>query len=316
MAHDDVWAVFPRGWFAVGFSTEIPAGEPKALRYLGRHLVAFRGEDGAARVLDAHCPHMGAHLGVGGKIAGDCIRCPFHAWKFDGEGRCVEIPYARKIPPKARVGAWPVLERNGVVFVWHDREGGPPDWEIPALADHGSAAWLPWTTNRYTIRTHPREIVDNLADRAHFPAVHDTAIDDFEFSMAGHTATQRTRGRAFLPGGGVDQFASTTTYHGPGCLMMQMDGALSNHMLFAHTPVDHDTLELRMAVTLKVVGNAERTRGYVDHYMANLKAGFEDDIRIWEHKVWRDPPMLCDGDGPIGQLRRWYRQFYLPRTEV
>jgi 3-ketosteroid 9alpha-monooxygenase subunit A len=45
-------------------------------------------------------------------------------------------------------------------------------------------------------------------------------------------------------------------------------------------------------------------------YMTNLKSGFEDDIRIWENKLYRDVPVLCDGDGPITQLRRWYRQFY------
>ena len=35
-----------------------------------------------------------------------------------------------------------------------------------------------------------------------------------------------------------------------------------------------------------------------------------EDIRIWEHKVYRDRPRICDGDGPIGRLRTWYRQFF------
>jgi 3-ketosteroid 9alpha-monooxygenase subunit A len=94
-----------------------------------------------------------------------------------------------------------------------------------------------------------------------------------------------------------------------------MDGALQNYMLLAHTPVDEDHLELRMAVTLKVVGDRGKTQGFVGLYMDNLKNGFEDDIRIWEHKVYREPAVLCDGDGPIGRLRKWYRQFYEPRGE-
>ncbi len=54
----------------------------------------FRAEDGAPHLLDAHCPHLGAHLAVGGKVEAECIRCPFHGWKFDGaDGTCVEIPY-------------------------------------------------------------------------------------------------------------------------------------------------------------------------------------------------------------------------------
>ncbi|MGH7297764.1 MAG: 3-ketosteroid-9-alpha-hydroxylase, partial [Polyangiaceae bacterium] len=110
--------------------------------------------------------------------------------------------------------------------------------------------------------------------------------------------------------GVVDAFQSSTTYHGPGYLLMRMDGALQNYMLVAHTPVDHGELDLRMGVMLKIVGDRKKTEGYVAHYMANLKAGFEDDIRIWENKLYREQPVLCDGDGPISALRRWYRQFY------
>ncbi len=152
--------------------------------------------------------------------------------------------------------------------------------------------------------------MENLADRAHFPRVHKTEIDEFSFDVARHTATQRVKGRALLPNGGVDNFSSTTTYHGPGYLLMRMDGTLQNYMLVAHTPVDAGSLDLRMGVMLKIVGDRKKTEGFVAQYMANLKAGFEDDIRIWENKVYREQPVLCDGDGPISQLRRWYRQFY------
>ena len=67
MAHVEI-AGFPRGWFAVAFSKDLAVGEPKKLRYFGRHLAAYRGEDGAVRVVDAFCPHMGAHLGAGGHV--------------------------------------------------------------------------------------------------------------------------------------------------------------------------------------------------------------------------------------------------------
>ena len=212
---------------------------------------------------------------------------------------------------KARQRAWTTREVNGVVLLHHDPEGAPPAFEIPVIPEHGTESWLPWTTNAYRIKTHPREIVENLADRAHFPRVHSTSIDHFAFDVAGHTATQRVKGRAHLPDGGVDAFQSSTTYHGPGYLLMRMDGALQNYMLVAHTPVDHGSLDLRMGVMLKIVGgDRKRTEGFVGHYMANIKAGFEDDMKIWENKLYRDQPVFCDGDGPISALRRWYRQFY------
>src|SRR5262245_30397134 len=91
---------YANGWFRALYSHQLARGEVKALHRLGRELVAFRGEDGAARVFDAHCRHLGAHLGYGGKVEGNAIRCPFHGWLWNGsDGRCLEIPYAKRIPP-------------------------------------------------------------------------------------------------------------------------------------------------------------------------------------------------------------------------
>ena len=69
-------------------------------------------------------------------------------------------------------------------------------------------------------------------------------------------------------------------------------------------------------MALKIVGNKAKTEGFIKAYMDNLKHGFEDDLAVWEAKVYRDAPVLCDGDGPIGRLRRWYRQFYPAGAEA
>jgi 3-ketosteroid 9alpha-monooxygenase subunit A len=301
---------YPRGWFVVAFADEIPVQGIKRMHYFGEELVAFRGEDGVVHVLDAYCAHMGANLGVGGKVVGNSIVCPFHAWRYCGTGECVEIPYAKKIPVKAKQRAWITREVNGVILVYHDAFGNPPEWEIPIIPEYGESSWLTWAKNMYHVKTHPREIIENIADKAHFPFVHRTTIHDFNCEITGHTATQYVKGTAILDNGGVDEFASRTTYFGPAYLLMKMDGALNNYMLVAHTPVDEGSLDLRMGVMLKIVGNKEKTQGFVSQYMDNIKAGFEDDMKIWENKLYREQPVFCDGDGPIGQVRRWYRQFY------
>jgi 3-ketosteroid 9alpha-monooxygenase subunit A len=305
-------AGYPRGWFVVGFGADLPAAGVKPLKYFGQDLVVYRGADGVARTTDAFCPHLGAHLGYGGTVVGNAIQCPFHAWRFGESGACVEIPYAKKIPPGARLRVWPTVERNGTILVWHDPAGGAPDFEIPAIEEHGSDAWLPWATDIYHVATHPREVVDNLADKAHFPHVHQTKIEDFRFETEGHTATQFTRGISYQGEKVIDRFTSTTTYHGPGLLIMHMVGVLENFMILAHTPVDEGHLDLRIAIMLRIVKDRATTQGFMKMYLDNVKAGFEDDLKIWEHKVYRDQPLLCEGDGPIGKMRRWYRQFYTP----
>src|SRR5689334_821676 len=92
----------PNSWFHMVWSHELRPGEVKRLRYFGRELVCFRGQDGAPHVLDAYCPHLGAHLGVGGCVKENTVVCPFHGWRFDGDGLCVDVPYAKKHVPRPR----------------------------------------------------------------------------------------------------------------------------------------------------------------------------------------------------------------------
>lgn len=77
----------PFGWYAVAFSDDLAVGQVKPLRYFARDLVLFRAAQGTPCVLDAFCPHRGAHLGHGGRVGGESIVCPFHGWEFDGSSR-------------------------------------------------------------------------------------------------------------------------------------------------------------------------------------------------------------------------------------
>ena len=132
----------PNSWYVVAYADELVPGQLQRLRYFDRDLVAFRGEGGEVAVLDAYCPHLGAHLGVGGTVVGDTIRCPFHGWRWDGEGACAEVPYAKRIPANARVESYPTVERNGMVFVWIHADKEPPNFEIPEVEGWGSEGWL------------------------------------------------------------------------------------------------------------------------------------------------------------------------------
>ena len=89
----------PFGWFFVSYSEDLKAAEVRNIQYFGQEWVMFRGETGEAGVVDPYCPHLGAHLGHGGKVEGDSLRCPFHHWAYNPTGWCTKIPYAKIMPP-------------------------------------------------------------------------------------------------------------------------------------------------------------------------------------------------------------------------
>ena len=313
----DMFPGYPRGWFVVGLADELGNKEVKPIKYFGQDFVMYRTESGKAVVQDAFCPHLGAHLGHGGTVEGEAIRCPFHAWKFDCTGKCVDVPYAKKIPPKAKLGNHLVQEKNGLIFMWNAHEAGEePTWEIPVLPEHGSESWTDWNSTLLEIATHPKEIVENLADKAHFGPIHGTWVNEFSNDYNGHIGIQKAKGVAYPRGGGEDNFELQSTYFGPGFMITEMQSVLPNIMLLCHTPIDKDNVHVRIGAmidTSNVKGDSTR---FVDQYLDNIITGFKEDIAIWENKKYRERPTLCDGDGDLGALRRWYQQFYKPQAEV
>ncbi len=128
-------AVLRRYWQPVALVDEFDARlDPrmaqrpvKAVRVLGQDLVLFRDAQGRWGLLDRDCPHRGADLSFG-RHEGDGLRCPFHGWKFDATGRCLETPAeptGSKLCERVTQRSYPVVERSGILFGWFG-EGEPP----------------------------------------------------------------------------------------------------------------------------------------------------------------------------------------------
>lgn len=305
----------PNSWYLIALSDELKSGDVRRLQYLDTEWIAFRGESGQVAVLDAHCPHLGAHLGVGGKVVGDTIECPFHAWRWGMEGQCAAIPYAKRIPAQARAVSHPVVERNGMIFVWFHARGAPPSFEIPEIPEWGRPDWLgEWLVWEWTLKTHPQEMAENGIDWPHFRSVHAMEMPaqlghefrpgSFTWQIGGTKAVSTLGGRS-------DELMMYGENWGLGYSWLRQAGQFDTIVATGLTPIDCETTHVRMAVIARVGDRVEsEVRSEVEAYMDEHAVFAEQDFAIWENKKFRERPPLCDEDGPIGEFRRWAAQFY------
>lgn len=301
---------YPTGWFQVAWGDEIAPGEVQPLTAFGKELVLFRTASGALKLLDAYCPHLGAHLGHGGEVEGEHIVCPFHAWKFDGSGACAEVPYAKKIPPKAKLACWPLVERNGLVLVWHDIDGRAPFWEVPEAPEFSSDAWSEPVRRRWQLRTHNQEMAENVVDTAHFKYLHGTVNKpDATVEVDGHVLHMVSPTTMTTPAGQVQGQIEAFSY-GFGYSTNRFTGLAETLLMGCVCPIDDEYVDVRFTFSVKKLGGASITRGVGKAFVREISRQLEQDGPVWENKVFFERPVLCDGDGPVGLFRRWCRQFY------
>ena len=322
---------FARGWHCLGLSRTYRDGKPHQVDAFGTSLVVFADSAGELKVLDAYCRHMGGNL-AHGEIKGDSVACPFHDWRWGGNGRCTGIPYARRVPPLAKTRAWITLERNQQLYVWNDPEGNPPPAgvTIPEIEGAGTDEWSDWTWNSVLIEgSNCREIVDNVVDMAHFFYVHYSIPQSFENIFDGHIATQnmsftqRTDVELDIDFGADNFSRSEASYYGPSYMIDKLwtetgEATIETVLINCHYPVTPTSFVLQYGVIVKRLPgmSAEEANGMAAHFGGGTEKTFEQDIAVWKNKAKIDNPLLCDEDGPVYQLRRWYQQFYVDADDV
>ncbi|MCU1594535.1 MAG: Rieske (2Fe-2S) protein [Frankiales bacterium] len=321
----------PTGWFQIGWSTDLAPGDVKPLRYFGTDLVAYRDHDGAAHVMDAHCRHLGAHLGHGGCVVDGGLQCPFHGWVWDDQGNNVRIPYQDR-PSKVLMRTWPVHEWNGVLSLWHDRDGKPPFFEphgsLTDIAPHlDGLSFHPAGTgsqSRFTpSRVHPQMVVENAVDPAHFAFVHHTPTIPCVL-QEDVTATSWHSKVGF---GGRWKDAVDRPEDDLGTLHLSFRGmgmgynALTDAervmmVLIAATPVEDDgTTEVFGTYWPQELPTDAQTGAHLER-IAQAKEALPEDLTIWEHQLFRAAPALATSEGAgWRKMRDWCEVFY-PEGEL
>lgn len=327
---------FPRGWFMIARAEDINNHKPLAVRFFGQDFALYRGRaTGKPVLLDAYCPHMKTHLaapndtsyviidGGGTNIEGDGIRCPYHAWRFNENGECDDIPYHEGTIPKTMcVKSWKVKESLGAIWVWYDPEGGEPEWDCPSLPEWDDQSWVNWKFDDLgELNQHPQEVVDNICDYGHLSPIHGSTVQRYENEFSGIHAIQRQCGphRTLVGEDGVSPILHTITkYHGPGVLISHLTGLYDAILMINHTPVDDGVVHVWHALLVKspngneVVTVEDEIAAAQYQYASQL--AFAQDFEVWTNKAPCLNGMFIPSDGPFMKARIWYKQFYNPRA--
>lgn len=342
--HNRLPPQFATGWFAALRSAEVGHERPTSFRFMGHDLVAFRDASGAVSVLDAVCPHFGAHLGHGGTVERGCLRCPFHGLEFDGAGHCVggEL-YAANASRKLRARAWAARESAACIFVWHGPDPSRPAWPMPVE----TLDWEGWSapvTNdgRLLPTTNLFFPTENIIDMTHFVNVHRWQLH--EIVVPPHVDEQgRMRARirvtwvlgaqsesALLRALGrrvTSPFEAEFVIEEPGIAvatthLTEEQGGLKVRSVVLITPVSETDCRIR-AVMSVLDPSASSLRASVRRrlgvglpevlaplFLAVGTADFTRDALIWSHRTHLERPRPLKEDGPIMLYRKWSERFW------
>lgn len=285
-----------RGWFCVAESNEV--GESPALidDRLGLRLVAWRDASGV-HVADSFCPHLGADLSMGSMVDG-LLRCPFHGWRFAGDGKLTHIPYCDKLNKAANLKTYPVQERFGCLWIWAD---GEPTFPLDETVMEREEGWTQRHVNVVSTKANLSDTLENGIDTGHFNELHEQPsmyLKSYEMVPGNH------RAHALLDYTGIDTLIDIN-YYGPGLATLQFKGIIDMTLHVTYTPTNSNGTHMRFSFWFKETADPK-----LAHFLIKeITHQFNQDVAIWDRKTYPERPLLCIADGPIMEARRWVRSF-------
>jgi phenylpropionate dioxygenase-like ring-hydroxylating dioxygenase large terminal subunit len=320
-------------WYIAGNSDDLAAGAPKAVRMLGHDFVLFRDAAGQAHCLSDVCIHRGGSL-CRGKMVGDSVMCPYHGWRFDGAGACVEIPSIGKetpIPKRARIDSYPVTEKWGWIWVFL---GDLPEAERPPIPgadffpefDDGGYRVIRGT---FLFNVNWMRAIDNVLDPAHpfhvhseFGHVEDQKIKAYAVDDDGVRTESRHSFKSTAKRGNWREVMNDERPPTQNRLQFHLSGLIlrndiypnpgMHHCVFsAYLPIDHDK-------TLNIWMHARNFFTDVKYDADTVKRTlvvFEEDNRVLQFVRPAHSPrkltheLFLEADAHIAAFRRQVRAF-------
>ncbi|KAG0353143.1 hypothetical protein BGZ54_002392 [Gamsiella multidivaricata] len=326
---------YPNGWYKLARSADVKPGQVLSVNGLGRAFAVFRGEvDEEVHILDALCPHLGANIAIGGVVEGDAVKCPFHGWKFDGNGLCIDIPYAKSIPSLAKTKQWTHREFAGVIVVWYDAEDREPMYE-PVSFPLAEGTFRRVGYRRGTLPMHIQDFAENAADWMHFSLLHDRLsipiLDRFfyvthktecnydpETNAYNFVFNDYPSVHSIFSNKPIEAAKATAQveFTGPGGLVYFRFFTPKGQVVIVKSflPVGEKGLQL----TMEDEAYAENTVPWfvAKHVIREANKAFDDDIFVWRHKTYLRRPLFVKEDASVKQFRDYYKKFYSPNSRT
>lgn len=321
---------YPTGWFQIGWSDEITAGEVKLLRYFGTQIVLWRDEIGELHANHPTCMHLGANLGVKGSVRGDRLVCPWHGWEWHADGSNAFIPHSSQTcKPRVRLKKiWQVKEWYGCIIVWHDLLDRDPLWDVPGIDDLDHGNYYPFGSHNrtsWTIKAHPQMVMENGVDAFHIPFIHGagevpeivsagpTEKDEHVWQSVVTTSYGAGKEETWLtPDGKVDLTLSFVLW-GLGLGMASWPAALlGGRMITNPTPIDDTHTELFWCMTVDRGDDTGEAPGqFASKFIEHQRKTVTQDFFTWANMEVLHPPNFAPEEGKhYAALRRWAWQFY------
>ena len=169
--------MFPRNfWYVAAMAHEVKPGDLFPRTLLGDPVLMFRRQDGTAAAVENRCSHRRVSLHLG-RLVGDHVQCGYHGLEFDASGACVRIPNQERIPPKACIKSYPLVERDGFLWIWMGDRARAEHEPVPDFSEVcASTAYVGRRSDALRVEAPYTYNLENVMDLSHVTYVHKQTV--------------------------------------------------------------------------------------------------------------------------------------------
>ncbi len=289
-------------WYVLGFSDEFKTRELKGHKICDKPIVTWRDDDGEVVAFDNRCLHKRMPLSEGRIMPDGTLECAYHGLCYNSSGDCVVVPSHPdgKIPPQLKLKPFPIIEQDGLVWIWPGNRQMYLDVSPPRTPEIADSKWESIHSEPMDVNANYLLLIENLMDITHFYPLHDGNIGDIDNSRIPIQLQEgEVDGNKF-----VKTIRTTSNYHQPPFLedWFVYDVVDREH---THCMVSPGLTRVEMRVTPSGDESAE-VRGYI---LFHTHTPVDDTNHIWRWCVNCKSHHNSKGDSNISAAKRVAQMF-------